>query len=498
MMGEQKRKENYFSTLKGRRTFSTLLFLIVFGYILFRMVRTGSMILISGDAADIWKTIKTYYTDDVYGSYVLYKGLLSIYPYVWLYKLAQLLHTNEFFFCMCYHSLLFAYVSVIAIPSFVKVLTGHTAKCWQRLLLVVALIWSWDRYCVLSELMVDLPSCALFFAAIQCITKVSVVEGWKKYPSIVVAGLLIGSCASISGQYSLSAVCLTIYFILILWKTVRLMRPDMMSRFIRFVAILCMFSIAVAVPYLLNVAFTRSFVDRLREEGAWIPSGSTWMERALVYMLNKSRSLYGYTLEDDRGLAILMDYYGPEAKEEIWEAAANGIFGWTIPEYFNVFFRYPVDFIMLYINRFMVILSDDGGRFSLGILLISYTVEYLALLTMCKYMKTYRNLFCANTMLVLAVLASLIPCLVMSIEMRNGISFYGLVYGVALAGPILPDSILSVQESIKGIGKSVSDKGKPVSWPIIGWVFFCLFGLAYFGLLGAASELQTGILYHLF
>ena len=95
-MGEQKRKENYFSTLKGRRTFSALLFLIVFGYILFRMVRTGSMILISGDAADIWKTIKTYYTDDVYGSYVLYKGLLSIYPYVWLYKLAQLLHTNEY------------------------------------------------------------------------------------------------------------------------------------------------------------------------------------------------------------------------------------------------------------------------------------------------------------------------------------------------------------------------------------------------------------------
>ena len=34
-----------------------------------------SMISISGDASDIWKTITSFHTKDIYGSYVLYKGI---------------------------------------------------------------------------------------------------------------------------------------------------------------------------------------------------------------------------------------------------------------------------------------------------------------------------------------------------------------------------------------------------------------------------------------
>ena len=57
-----------------------IVFILYFGYVR----ESGDMISLSYDAADIWKTITSWYTNDVYGSYVLYKGINSVYPYVWL------------------------------------------------------------------------------------------------------------------------------------------------------------------------------------------------------------------------------------------------------------------------------------------------------------------------------------------------------------------------------------------------------------------------------
>ena len=69
-----------------RRIGTVLLFVISFWFVLYQLVQRGTMIDISGDAADIWKSIKTFGTDDLYPSYVLYKGFDSVFPYVSFYR----------------------------------------------------------------------------------------------------------------------------------------------------------------------------------------------------------------------------------------------------------------------------------------------------------------------------------------------------------------------------------------------------------------------------
>ena len=43
-----------------------------------------------GDVTDIWETITSFYSGNIYPSYVLYKGILSVYPYVWFYELSKI------------------------------------------------------------------------------------------------------------------------------------------------------------------------------------------------------------------------------------------------------------------------------------------------------------------------------------------------------------------------------------------------------------------------
>ena len=164
-----------------------------------------------GDAADIWKSITTFHTGDLYPSYVLYKGFASVYPYVWFYQLAKLLNINEFFFVMCYHSLLFSYIVVIGVPVLVETLTEYKPKLWQKVLLFIVLHWFWGRYYVLTQLMVDLPSCAFFLMDIHCAVLIGQTVKWKRNVMIVLSGILCGLIANISGQYSISSICILIF-----------------------------------------------------------------------------------------------------------------------------------------------------------------------------------------------------------------------------------------------------------------------------------------------
>lgn len=484
-------------TAEFRRKMGTiLLFVISFLFILFKLVQNDTMTYASGDAADIWKSIKTFYTDDLYPSYVLYKGFASIFPYVWFYQLAMLLNVNEFFFVMCYHAFLFAYITVVGIPVLVEFLTQYKTKIWQKAILVMTLYWFWSRYMVLTQIMVDLPSCAFFLMSVHCAILVGKSTQWRRVLLIIITGFLCGLIANISGQYSISAICITLFAAVQMWKSTpySLRKASKIKRYFPTLVglLIAMFSVRF-----LKVWFNMTILEPFAEEGIYIASGEAWMERALFYMLDIGRKFYGPDLIDPRGNAIVMSIYGDEGKQ-LLEQAAAGSYGWSIPEYFKAFFKYPLDFIMLYLNRFIIMISDDRGTASLRSLLPSYTMIYLAVLTCVKRINKVKDVFKAKTWVVLGCLASIIPTLVMCVEIRVTISFQALFFGVALAGPILPEIWKTVSD---GVGqcwrdkslRSLMEKGFP--WGLFGWLVFSVVCLAYFGSICAGSDMGISMLY---
>lgn len=468
------------------------IFLLAAALIVIDVVQLGSMVSRSGDAADIWKTIKSFRSEEIYPSYVMYKGFFSIYPYVWLYELAELLSLNDFFFIMCYHAALFGYITVVGIPVMAERLTGYRAKLWQRAAVVLVLYWFWDRYRVLTQIMVDLPSCAFFIMSIHCAVKLEENTGWKRCLFAAMTGFLCGICANISGQYSISSICIMVFAGIALWKSASVNNKKLT------VFSVAALILAMTIAKFLNIWFEARILTPIRESGVYIATGQAWMERALFYMLDIGRKFYGPDLADPRGNAIVMNIYGTEEGTLLLEKAAMGVYGWSIPEYFKAFFKYPIDFIMLYLNRFMIMISDDSGKSLLRSLLASYTMIYLSAVTCITRLKKMSDIVSAKFWLVLGTLASIIPSLVMCIEIRVTISVQALFYGVALAGPILPQigkNVVDIYRQCKQDKSLHSLSQHNFPWGIVGWLIFCLICLAYFGSICAGSGLGEKMLY---
>lgn len=468
-----------------------VLFLLSFAFILVKLMNRGTMVDISGDAADIWQTITTFDAEYPYMSYVLYKGMASVYPYVWLYQLAKLFGTNDFFFIMCYHAVLFSYVAVIGIPVLIQKLTGHKPKLWQKAALVVVLYWCWNRYFVLTQLMVDLPSCAFFFLAMHCAIRMGECADWRKWILCVLAGLLCGICINISGQYSIAAYCVLVYAAWMFWKNAK--QEKMRWKIAESAVCIAVLAATVYTIGWLNQCFrVYTLNGEYQDKATW------WMERALIFMIDKPRMFYGAQLYDLRGREIVAQIYGAENAVQLIEDAGNCVFSWTIPVYFQAFFWYPVDFIMLYLNRVMVAISDDSGTGAITTLLPCYTLVYLAVVTACKNIKKLKDIFCANFWLVLGVLASMIPVLVMTVEMRFTISLQGMLFGLALAGPLLPQMAASAYAFVHQCWQEKSlqrlrDCNFP--WMLLGWIVFCLVCMAYFGAISAGSNTGINMIY---
>ena len=469
-----------------------IVFLLGFALVVMEIAQEGSMINHSGDAADIWKTIKSFRSEEIYPSYVMYKGFFSVFPYIWLYELSTLLGLNEFFFIMCYHGVLFGYIVAIGIPVMTHKLTGYKVKLWQRTALAIVLYFIWRRYYVLSQIMVDLPSCAFFIMSIHCAVKIGETYNWTKCVFTALTGMLCGICANISGQYSISAICIALFAGVTIWKSFK--REAKLLIFFHYAVLL----FAMVIPKFLNIWFDFNVLTPIRESGAYIASGQAWMERALFYMLDIGRKFYGPDLIDPRGNAIVMDIYGEEEGTRLLELAAMGGYGWSIPQYFAAFFRYPLDFIMLYINRFVILISDDSRRFSISSLLASYTMIYLSIVTCITRLKKINDIFSVKFWVVVGALASIIPSLVMCVEIRVTISVQALFYGIALAGPIIPHIC---QTSFTTLRNCIQEKNirclanYKFPWGIVGWFVFCLICLAYFGSICAGSGLGEEMLF---
>lgn len=454
------------------------------GLFLFAFALVGSYIAgidptsVSGDAKSIWRSIVGIANGTPEGSYVMYKGMISCYPYVWFYQLSQALRLPTFFFFKLYHALLFAYITTIGVPCIMEHLFQKRPKAWQILLFSVAAFILWRPTWALDQLMVDLPCCAFFIFSVHMALRLGCLH--RRYAATVLAtGLFCGLNSTASGQYGLAMLC--IFLFAFMQIVVRKKRDFSGKRRLLYALILLA---GYVVPHVLNVIFMTKVVAPLIANGAWIPDGEFWMQRGLLYMLPYVKNFPArFNL---RGYAILEGIYGSaEAADAAIAAAAAGRAGWSVGEWFTAFARYPFDFMILLLDKAFMCVTTDARVGNVRHLLAGYTLLYIALMTMVKYTPKFRSVFQRKTLLVIAALLTIVPLVALTVEARCAISFQSMVFGVALMGPVLENggkaAFMTARKLFKGELKPRDISECAFPWELLIGIFFVWVCLTHYG-----------------
>lgn len=451
------------------------------GLFLFAFALVGSHIAgidptsVSGDANSIWRSIVGIANGTPEGSYVMYKGMISCYPYVWFYQLSQVLRLPTFFFFKLYHALLFAYITTIGVPCIVKQLFQRRPKAWQILLFSVAAFILWKPTLALDQLMVDLPCCAYFiFSAHMALRLGKLHRGYAA--TALATGLFCGLNATGSGQYGLAVICiLLLAFMQIVFRKDRALSG---KKRLFYVLVLLM---GYTVPHALNVIFMTKIVEPLIANGVQIQGGDFWLHRGLLYMFPFVENFP--VRVNLRGYAILESIYGSaEAANAAIAAAGAGSGGWSIGDWLTAFTRYPLDFMLLLLDKAFMCVTTDARGGNVRHLLVGYTLLYIAFMTMVNCTLKLKSVFQRKTLVPIAMLLTIAPSIALTVEARWAISLQSLVFGTALMGPALVDggvtAIATVKRLIKGKLK-LTECTFP--WGLLIGIFFVWVCLTHYG-----------------
>lgn len=444
-----------------------LIFSFIFAIIIYAVFtwQDTNMISWSGDAADIWNTITSFHTDNVYGSYVLYKGINSVYPYVWLYDLSQFFNVNEWFFIRIFYAGAFAYISSIGFPNMVELLVQQRAKLYRRCLCSILMWYFWYYSMAFTQLMIDLPCLMYYILLINTALRLFRIKERKRSHMILYlwAGILCGLCMTASGQYTTPAVCIIIFLFLTIIKNNISLQRDIRSSILYFI----LFLSGLILIIVWNSCFEKFIVNSLRQNGAWIPSGSGWLYAGLARFRENYRSGGGaISIPSHRNNAILMSYFGEYLP---------GLNGLNIYEYLKVFLKYPFDFILNYINSFFLILSPDHGRFNLFPLLIFYSLLYCSLYIGINKCKKWKQFFSPLFWIGFSFLWATVPMLVMNIEPRTCMQIQGLIMALAVCDDTIWRIITDYTKSSLKIGLIKTVKHTNISYPLIFYLVFVCF-----------------------
>ncbi len=418
-----------------------------------------------GDAADIWKTITTWHSSEVYGSYVLYKGFESVYPYVWFYDLSGILNIDDWFFIKCYYIVMFAVSTTVLLPKIVEKLTGNTAKSFTKLILFVVCYLFWVPAGVFC-LMVDLPS--LFYFLILVLLALCFDKYSKSILYWVSLGFMMGLNLCSSGQYTLAAVAVAIYLLVRMIKAWKGSESRINWAF-------CIPLIVVALVIKeYNNYFLDEIVGELRANGAWIPSANNWLEIGFLRFMPVYRQGYGISIVNDRGYEILQNYYGEEY-EFIKNAIFNGAYPITIWEYFDIVIHEPLDCLVMYGVRLYLMVSPDRGSLNFFPLLISYSLLFIALWYGVSKCREMRQIFSSKFWIGAAFLFAIVPCLVLTYEARYAIQLQGLIFAIAICVSGIWSRVPKVFSRFKKNIGAHEDKSFKVNYVVVAYVVFLLF-----------------------
>lgn len=112
-----------------------LLFIISFT-IMLASIWNVDLIDISVDASETWKVVKTFFSSDSYGSYVMYKGIYAFIPSIISYQFSLLFSVSEYLILKIFNALSFAYI-ILGISKLIEYLFQCKVKVWQKYLFLV-------------------------------------------------------------------------------------------------------------------------------------------------------------------------------------------------------------------------------------------------------------------------------------------------------------------------------------------------------------------------
>lgn len=392
-----------------------LFFLVFFGFLWW--LWPINMVNKLGDPADIWKAIMSYYTDAPITSYVMYKGILSVFPYVWFYNLARFLNVDDLFFVKIFYSLMFSYVSVIGMPFIWEKVTNKRASKLSSLIFVFSLFMFWKSNYALDNLTIDLPNLTALILAISLAIKIAETNLNNIFYSLL-GGLSMGLLLCGSGQYRLSFYALIVFiafsFINRIKKT-KITGTQMLSVFVMSIGIVSLVS--------LDSQFIKKTIDLADKNQAWFLTREEWLDLSLSgrnMLLMKYGG--GPTLDNTRLLAI-----GQSINSNFTSQVSQGGQAYKPSYFFKLIVLHPMEFAVQGVNKLFLAVSLDNGNRSVIHLLYFYTLLFISLKAFFGKMVKIKDLITTKSLIMMAFILPSLTMLIFHVEMRYFLSLQILI-----------------------------------------------------------------------
>lgn len=313
----------------------------------------------SGDAHETVKVAKSFFTDHIYGSYVMYKGVYAFVLECISYRFGLLFNISEFLLLKILKALMFSYIVTLGIPTLINDLFKYKPKKWQIIIFCI-ITFLLERGTV-ALISVDLIS---FFALLVSINWINnYLKNDKKYKLFFI-GLVLGISSCLSGQYAISTYIMMIYLIV---NIIIKHKKTLLKMIIALLILIAGFSITKGC----DIAFKNIIVENAIKEGYWIPSGKDWTIHGLSYKMTIIS--YPSGLKDNLGLSL--------AFKDNYNNYQNLLLGtdvYSFKYYFKMMVKYPIVFIVRWAERLFLGLSADP--------LNAYPIAYKTIYPIVIYM----------------------------------------------------------------------------------------------------------------
>lgn len=421
-------KDKLKKVVKSKYFLFAIVSLLVFTYLFSKDVILGS-----GDAYETVKVVKSFFTDNIYGSYVMYKGIYAFVLEFLSYKIGLLFNISEFLFLKLVKALMFSYIVTLGIPCLIKSLFKYEPKKWQ--IIIFSFITFLLERGVITLLSVDLLSFFIFLISLNLIS--NYFKNEKKYKLFLI-GLFLGISSCLSGQYTISTLIIIVYLII---NIIIKYKKDI-SKCLMLLLILI---IGISITKGCDTIFKDTIVKDAIEKGYWIPDGEAWIIHGLSN--NIKTITYPSELTDNLSLSLVSkDNYSN------YENLISGVDVYNYKSYFKLIIQYPIVFIVRWTERlFLGLVADPLNAYPISYNNIYVIVSYMSV---CLYvlwyyikknLKKINQLFNKQSIIFYAFLFLVLVPTFGHVENRYYFAGRVMLNGILLLSPLLNEFIEKIK-----------------------------------------------------
>lgn len=446
--------------------------------IMFLITYSVDLLEISGDAQETWKVAQTFFSENKYYSYVMYKGVYAFLPCVLDIFISGLIHIPQFVIFKLFNALCFGYVAAYGIPNLVGYIhKNEGVSVLQRYLLLALLLFFESN--IVFILSVDMMSCAMFFALCNSAMKIVKSEE-QKIINFVWFGIWFGLNMCLSGQFAISTVIVAIALIInIAYKYFKKNGFKQIKNYGSLVISLLVIFVCYYIAKFPNQFYTDAVVEPARAAGEWIPTGEAWIKNGL------SQNLLHITYPSQLSDNLSMGFLTPEQLEQVKAGGAILNYG----DYIKLILQHPIRFLVRWSERlFLGIMNDPQNLIAKTVTYPSAMIISMAVIVYSLYDRfkarfvRYKDIISVDMAIYVALLFSALVPSFGHVENRYFFTARCFIFGVFAVSPYLNETFESIKNKIKG--KTI----EPISWRFWGCAVFILLSLIiYYALYQSAG-----------